>query len=143
MTYFKNKYNTESDNKEASVFNMSLASLIRIDNLLTASAIACSKRDLSKWYSCLVALALQVEYDFEKSKDENSEYMINKTLFEKMCGLQSDYEKYEANGTLGSFTKFGNYFMLLKGYETFIRKALDTRGMLMKMDDWGNDEWET
>jgi hypothetical protein len=134
------KYSKENENKDVSVFNMSLASLIRIDNILTACAIACSQRNLSKWYSCLVTLSLQVDYDFEMKEEEDSEYQINKKLFNKICELQSKYEKFERKEILNKFEKFSEYFMTLKNYERFIRKALDTRGMLMKMDDWGYDD---
>jgi len=133
------KYNRDNDNKTESVFNMSLASLIRIDNILSAAAIACYNRNLTRWYSCLVTLSLQVDYDFDESEKEESEYQTNKKLFSKICKYQSEYETYEIKQVLHKYPAFSEYFMLLKDYERFLRKALDSRGMLMKMDDWGED----
>jgi len=132
------------EERELSVFNMSVASLIRIDKLLTACAIACAKRDLSKWFSVLTALSLQVKYSFENSEDDNeNEYKINKKLFEEICRYQAEYEKYEAMGKIRDFKDFSKYFNALDRYETFIRKALDRRGMIMKMASSEYEEWET
>lgn len=110
-----------------SAFNMALSALIRIDHILTTCSIANYRRDLSRWFSGLMVLSLQVKYDFDKD-----EITKNKEFRDDIFLLQREYESYESRGLIKNFIKFGEYFNLLEEYEDFLRKALDKRGMLMK-----------
>jgi len=136
--------NDFNDTKElhqgASAFNMAIATLMRINALLTAAAEASASRRLEQWFDILLAMKREVSYNF--NKDEKA---ANKKFLEGNNDLKDKDGKYIPNGLnvldnlyraymnrkmLKRFKNYGLYYNLLDKYENFIRRCLDDRKML-------------
>jgi len=115
---------------EKSEFNMGIAILVRIDNLLTAASIFSQRRLLDEWYNTLLPLAGEVEYSFEPE-----ERKINNDFKKKINPLHQKYLIHRSKNKIYSFEEFGGFYDLLRNYENFIRKAMDKRKILLKAQE--------
>jgi len=118
------------DNKggviEESQFNMGLAILQRIDNLLTSCALFSQRKMLDRWLNVLLPLSRQVDYDFKED-----ERKINHEFKTKLFKLEQEYQIYKSRDQLGKFKRFGYFYDMLGAYESFLRRCLNKRKMLV------------
>lgn len=121
----KQEYQTDK-----SEFNMGLAILKRVDNLLTASTLYSQQRELHKWYDSLLSLMKEIEYMFNKEESK-----INKEYQKRINAIDQDYELYRSKNKSLKFKRFGYLYELLVSYEKFLRKSFLNRDMLIKYKD--------
>ena len=111
---------------DKSTFNMGVAMLQRIDQLLTAISIASAKRSLTLWSDLLQTLQREVLYLMSNEEQKaNQEYQV---LFRP---LVAEFQFYEKKKRELEFKKFPILYIQLQKYETFLKHLLFTRGMLV------------
>ena len=112
--------------QDKSVFNMGVAMLQRIDQLLTAISVASARRSLTLWYDLLQSLQREVLYLMSDAEKE-----INVNHQARITPLINKYQFYEKKRRTLEFKEFGFTYLLLQDYETFIKHLLYARGMLV------------
>ena len=121
-------YRNYDNEPEESQFNMALAVLQRVDQLMNACAIFSQKKLLGRWFNTLLPLSRQIDYDFKEGGDEEKD---NKNFKKELYKLEKEYNTYRNRDNLGGFKNFGRFYEKLGEYEKFIRKCLNKRKMLM------------
>ena len=117
----------------ASAFNMGIATLMRINALLTAAADASASRMLGRWFDILLAMKREVSYNFKDDEEKENKEFLEGDKATKKCGinvLDNLYRAFMKAGRLKHFKGYGTYYSLLDNYENFIRQCLDDRKML-------------
>ena len=122
------------DNGDKFKFNMAVAMLFRIDNIITQCANASSDKNFPRWSRMLSTLSREINYLFKPEEEkENLEFenSINPLIveFEEKMEFNIDSEEF----VLKDGVYFDNYpilYTLLIGYEKFLRKALQERDLL-------------
>jgi hypothetical protein len=118
-------------NSDSMIFNMSIAMLRRIDQILTACAISSRNRDVGGWFNNLNVLRREVNYMFNEK-----EIAKNKEHISKITGFYNNYIHAIEQDKLKDFSDFGKFYNALEEYETFLKTALYERDMLaIKKED--------
>jgi hypothetical protein len=111
---------------DESAFNMGIAILKRIDLILNNCYVASTNKDLNSWFSHLNSLLKEIKYLMtDVELDKNDEYIV------ELLSLDNDYRHYVNARKISNFEDYWLYFFLLEDYETFLRKCLQKRKMLM------------
>ena len=120
---------------EKSEFNIAVASLYRINDILTTCAVESSSRNFFRWGNLLFALCREFSYMFNKEENEEDKKFKNTihpliTEFEKRMEWDQSKRHYSM---IDKFTPYPNYtilYRILEKYEKFLRNALYRRDML-------------
>jgi len=113
--------------EKESYFNMAVAVLKRIDELLTAAAYFSYRRELNNWFNILLTLKRQIQHLFDKEEKET-----NKIFCEELYRLDNQYKAALTNKRINQFKSYGRFLKLLDSYEEFLRTCLEKRDMMMR-----------
>jgi predicted MPP superfamily phosphohydrolase len=128
------KMSPTNEPEEKSEFNIAIAGLYRINDLLTSCAMESARRNFLLWGNSLFALCREINYLFteeETKKDKEFKRKLNPLLteFETKMIWDNENRRYFC----GSYEPYKNYGILnyiLDQYEMFLRNALQKRDML-------------
>ncbi len=132
MHIHKMEDNNLDDKQE--VFNMSLAILERLNNLINCCATASIEKDFPKWYSYLLTLKKQISYKFTKEESDQDGIFVN-ILNEFIAEFENKMNYDEKNNqyflkTGEDFRNYGILHLILEEYEKFLLQQMDKRNML-------------
>lgn len=115
------------------IFNMSLAILERLNNLINCCASASIESDFPKWYSYLLTLKKQISYKFtkeESEKDSDFVSVINDLIPEFKSKMKLDLNNKYFLRIGEQYEHYGLLRFLLEEYEKFLLQQMDSRDML-------------
>jgi len=124
-----------SNTERQEVFNMSLAILQRINNLINAAATSHKSKNYSDWLEFLFIIKQQISYKFSKAQKENKIFVaflldlkeeFNQTMFydeksKDVCLKKG--EQYTAED-------LGIFKCVIESYEDFLLSCMDSYGWL-------------
>lgn len=114
----------EETSKPETKFNMSLAILERINNILNDTAVFSSHQELDSWFDLLLTLKREVSYLLKQTEETT-----NSTHITGIMPLYFEYKKLKQRKI--GWNKFWELYSKLEDYETFLKKLLYEKGLLI------------